>query len=103
MDNKYIKITKLPDKLNENNIKFDKMYRMSCKCPYCDSGSNRYYVDEWYGTEENKFNIFNLFKEKHYWKKFKWSCSDCGAKWESMPFRWDYPDDVIYEEVNINE
>ena len=95
-----IKITKLPRHLNENELVYDEVFKESCICPYCNKSVPVIsHKKEWYGTEDSKLNIFNLFKEKHNWAKFEFLCRDCGAKWESRPFRTDYPDDTVMREI----
>lgn len=91
-----IKIIKVPRAENMNSIAFATIYNRYRACPFCnqDGMMTDSRTDEWYGTKDRKF--LTLFKEKHHWKKFIFTCNICGAKWESPPFRADYPDDVPY-------
>lgn len=105
MNNEYsIKITKLPRHKNENNIVYHEAYINSRVCPYCNNYDNAecYDYESWYGTEDKLpfWKIFFLGREKHMWRKLLFKCYNCGAEWESMPFRYDYPDDVIMRETN---
>lgn len=96
-----VKITKLPRYQNENNIVFNEAYEFSKNCPYCHDDDYTVWNDTktWEGTQDMLPWWKALSKEKHKWKVLMFICNKCGAEWESEPFRYDYPDDVIMREI----
>ena len=98
-----IKIIRVPNKLNKNEIEFSRTYDDYRHCPFCLE-ANRigdpvwYGSEEWYGTSDGKKGLFALFKKRHHWKALIFTCDTCGAKWQSPPFRTDYPENVYFDE-----
>lgn len=100
--NEDIKITRLPDILDPNKIADEKIQEKYGTCPFC--GEKRKYnwrngwvspgveaiTDDWYGKHDEMDKgllVWLRFWEKNiYWKRMRFRCYTCGAKWESPPY-----------------
>lgn len=90
-----MKITKNPDKYDMNVYLKEKVLKECYTCPFC--GENRKFgismdkdgVPKSHGIQDGiYYNIYvsvSLFK-KQLMKVNKFSCTTCGAKWESDPY-----------------
>lgn len=86
--------------MNENELVYKEVYDECKQCPYCHTDEYvQTFFRHWHGAQDEKFHLRNLFKETHDWEVFEFCCRKCGAKWESPPFRTDYPNDCIMREL----